>query len=152
MPPTRIKRSNTPSAVPSSLEDGELAINQSTGILYYRTAAGGVGSVAQGSGGATLSNATPASLGTPSAGVSGAASRSDHVHPIPSYSSLTDIPSTFAPSSHSHVASDVSGVVATNVTGSTGASTVTNIVALTLTQYNAISAPASTTLYIIKAG
>ena len=42
MPPPRIKRSNTASAVPASLEDGEIAINQADGKLYYHTAAGGV--------------------------------------------------------------------------------------------------------------
>ena len=42
MPPPRLKRSNTAGAVPSSLEDGEIAINQADGKLFYRTAAGGV--------------------------------------------------------------------------------------------------------------
>lgn len=44
---------------------------------------------------------------------------------------------------------DVSGVVSTNTTGITGATTVTNIVQLTQAQYNAISSPVSTTLYVI---
>jgi hypothetical protein len=44
MPPPRLKRSNTASAVPASLEDGEIAINQADGRLYYRTAVGGVSS------------------------------------------------------------------------------------------------------------
>jgi len=42
MPPPRLKRSNTASAAPASLEDGEIAINQADGKLYYRTVAGGV--------------------------------------------------------------------------------------------------------------
>lgn len=46
MPPPRLKRSNTASAVPASLQDGEIAINQADGKLYYRTVAGGVASFA----------------------------------------------------------------------------------------------------------
>jgi hypothetical protein len=42
MPPPRLKRSNTAGASPASLEDGEIAINQSDGKLYYHTSAGGV--------------------------------------------------------------------------------------------------------------
>jgi hypothetical protein len=49
MPPTRIKRSNTLDSVPAALDDGELAINQASGTLYYHTSAGGVGSIASGS-------------------------------------------------------------------------------------------------------
>ena len=156
MPPTRIKRSNTSSAVPASLEDGELAINQATGTLYYHASDGSVGVLSSGGGGggggASLSNSTPAPLGTASAGASSSASRSDHVHAVPAYSSLTGIPSTFAPSYHTHIASEVSGVVASSVTGITGATAVTNIVALTQSQYSAIASPSSNTLYIIKAG
>jgi hypothetical protein len=54
MPPPRLKRSNTAGAVPSSLEDGEIAINQADGKLYYRTAAGGVSTAV----GGTLSQET----------------------------------------------------------------------------------------------
>lgn len=42
MPPPRLKRSNTAGSAPASLEDGEIAINQADGKLYYHTAAGGV--------------------------------------------------------------------------------------------------------------
>jgi len=42
MPPPRLKRSNTAGQTPASLEDGEIAINQADGKLYYRTADGGV--------------------------------------------------------------------------------------------------------------
>lgn len=42
MPPPRLKRSNTANATPASLEDGEIAINQADGKLFYRTVAGGV--------------------------------------------------------------------------------------------------------------
>jgi hypothetical protein len=62
MPPPRLKRSNTANTAPSALEDGEIAINQADGRLYYRTAAGGVGMV---SGGAAyaLPTATSSVLG-----------------------------------------------------------------------------------------
>jgi len=55
-------------------------------------------------GGASLSDATPSALGTASAGTSSTASRSDHVHAVPtiSYANLTNVPSTFAPSTHTH--------------------------------------------------
>jgi hypothetical protein len=62
MPPPRLKRSNTANATPASLEDGEIAINQADGRLYYRTAAGGVGSIA-GGGSYTLPTATSSVLG-----------------------------------------------------------------------------------------
>jgi hypothetical protein len=45
MPPPRLKRSNTAGASPASLEDGEIAINQADGTLYYRTTAAGVGAL-----------------------------------------------------------------------------------------------------------
>lgn len=44
MPPPRLKRSNTAGSAPASLEDGEIAINQADGKLYYQTSAGGVAS------------------------------------------------------------------------------------------------------------
>lgn len=55
-------------------------------------------------GGASLSDATPSALGAASAGTSSLASRSDHVHAVPtiSYADLTNVPSTFAPSTHTH--------------------------------------------------
>ena len=61
-------------------------------------------------GGATLSDSTPSALGTASAGVSSTASRSDHVHAVPviSYANLTNVPSTFAPSTHTHTAAAIS--------------------------------------------
>jgi len=76
-------------------------------------------------GGASLSDATPSALGTASAGVSTTASRSDHVHAVPtiSYANLSNVPSTFAPSTHTHTASqitDLSASVATSVAGRTG--------------------------------
>lgn len=38
----KIRRSTTASAVPSSLETGELAINEADGVLYYRKSGGTV--------------------------------------------------------------------------------------------------------------
>jgi hypothetical protein len=76
-------------------------------------------------GGASLSDATPSALGTAAAGTSSTASRSDHVHAtqVISYANLTNVPSTFAPSTHTHTASqitDLSTSVATSVAGRTG--------------------------------
>jgi len=45
MATVRIKRSNTSGAVPASLADGELAVNQNDGKLFFRTTAGGVASL-----------------------------------------------------------------------------------------------------------
>ena len=66
-------------------------------------------------GGASLSDATPAALGTASAGTSTTASRSDHVHAVPviSYANLTNVPSTFAPSSHTHTLANLTQSSAT---------------------------------------
>jgi hypothetical protein len=60
-------------------------------------------------GGASLSDATPSALGTASAGTSSTASRSDHVHAVPtiSYANLTNVPSTFAPSTHPHTSAAI---------------------------------------------
>ena len=66
---------------------------------------------------ASLSDATPAALGTASAGTSTNASRSDHVHLLPtiSYTSLTNVPTTFDPATHVHSAADVtSGTLASS--------------------------------------
>jgi hypothetical protein len=62
MPPPRLKRSNTANSAPASLEDGEIAINQADGRLYYHTAAGGVGAIG-GGGSYTLPTATASVLG-----------------------------------------------------------------------------------------
>jgi hypothetical protein len=59
-----------------------------------------------------LADETPQPLGTASAGTAQTAARADHVHAVGSitYSSLSGIPSTFAPSAHQHVVSDVTGL------------------------------------------
>lgn len=63
MPPPRLKRSNTANSTPSSLEDGEIAINQADGRLFYRTASGGVAALAGGGSSYTLPTATASVLG-----------------------------------------------------------------------------------------
>ncbi len=50
--------------------------------------------VVPGGGGATLSDATPAALGTAAAGVSTSASRADHVHAAPAAADITDASAT----------------------------------------------------------
>jgi len=74
--------------------------------LAFGIPAGAAGS----GGGASLSDATPSALGTASAGTSSLASRADHVHatPVISYANLTNVPSTFVPSTHTHSASQIS--------------------------------------------
>jgi len=63
-------------------------------------------------GSVNLADETPQPLGTASAGTALAAARADHVHAVGSitYSSLSGIPSTFAPSAHSHAVGDVTGL------------------------------------------
>jgi hypothetical protein len=63
----------------------------------------------------SLSDSTPSSLGTASAGTSSLASRADHVHatPVISYTNLTNVPSTFAPSTHTHTASQITDFATT---------------------------------------
>jgi hypothetical protein len=63
---------------------------------------------------ANLADETPQPLGTASAGTALTAARADHVHDVGSiqYSSLAGIPSTFAPSAHTHAVSDVTGLQA----------------------------------------
>lgn len=63
-------------------------------------------------GSVNLADETPQPLGTASAGSALSAARADHVHAVPSiaYSSLTGTPTSFTPSSHSHVVADVTGL------------------------------------------
>lgn len=63
MPPPRLKRSNTSGAVPASLEDAEIAINQADGKIFYRTTAGGVGEISGGGAAYTLPTASSGQLG-----------------------------------------------------------------------------------------
>jgi hypothetical protein len=62
-----------------------------------------------------LGDETPQPLGTASAGTSLSAARADHVHATLAsfpYGNLTGVPATFAPSAHSHVVADVTGLQA----------------------------------------
>jgi len=70
----------------------------------------GVVTITTGGGGATLSDSTPSALGVAAAGTSTAASRSDHVHLLPtiSYTALSNVPTSFTPAAHTHAASDIS--------------------------------------------
>lgn len=45
MPPPRLKRSNVAGRAPDSLEDGEIAVNQADGTVYYHTVNGGVAGI-----------------------------------------------------------------------------------------------------------
>lgn len=87
-------------------------------------------------GSVNLSDATPSALGTASAGTSSLASRADHTHPALTtfpYASLSGVPSTFAPATHTHTASQITDFATqaakygpvTSVNGQTGAVTVT---------------------------
>jgi hypothetical protein len=78
-----------------------LSVNGLTGAVTISTGGGGGGT-------ASLSDSTPSSPGTASAGTSSLASRSDHVHAFQSYTNLSNIPTSFTPSSHTHDASAVS--------------------------------------------
>jgi hypothetical protein len=88
----------------------------------------------------TLSDASPSPLGTASAGTSTSASRSDHVHLLPtiSYTALTNVPTSFTPASHTQAASTISDFATEvakignviSVNGLTGAVTITTGAAL----------------------
>lgn len=85
-------------------------------------------------GSVNLSDETPQALGTAAAGTSSDAARADHVHAVPSiaYSSLTGVPSTFTPATHTHTASAITDFATeaakygpvTSVNGQTGDITV----------------------------
>jgi hypothetical protein len=83
--------------------------------LAFTIPRGATGAAGSGGGSSvSLSDATPQPAGTASAGTLSSAARGDHVHAIPtiSYANLTNVPSTFAPSSHTHVVGDVTGLQA----------------------------------------
>ncbi len=64
-------------------------------------------------GSVNLADETPQPLGTASAGVALSAARADHIHATLAsfpYGSLTGVPTTFAPSAHTHTVSAVSGL------------------------------------------
>jgi hypothetical protein len=90
------------------------APNQTLNLVLQPGATGATGATGpQGPAGTVnLADETPQPLGTASAGTALSAARADHVHAQGSiaYSGLTGIPSTFAPSAHSHAVSDVTGL------------------------------------------
>ena len=95
--------------------------------LSRDTAAGEITiAFAGGTSGIVVSSATPQPLGTAAAGSSGDASRADHVHQLPiiSYTALSDVPATFAPSAHTHSTADITGYTLTSVNGLDGAITI----------------------------
>jgi hypothetical protein len=61
-----------------------------------------------------LGDETPQPLGVASAGSALVAARADHVHAVPTiaFGSLSGVPSTFAPSAHTHAISDVTNLQA----------------------------------------
>jgi len=87
------------------------------------------------SGSTNMSDATPAALGTAAAGTSSLASRSDHVHSLPtiSYTALSNVPTSFSPATHTQTASTISDFAVEvakignvlSVNGLTGAVTIT---------------------------
>jgi hypothetical protein len=77
----------------------------------------------------SASTATPQALGTAAAGTSADFARADHVHPKPSPADL--------------------GAVASDTTGITGASAITNIVAISQADYDDIVSPDASTLFLI---
>jgi hypothetical protein len=111
--------------------------------------------------GASLSDATPQPLGTAAAGVSGLASRADHVHDLPtiSYTSLSNVPTAFAPDTS--VANVVSvngqtGVVSLDSLGVSAASATHSHVASDITDLtsvaNVVSVNGQTGVVTINAG
>jgi hypothetical protein len=111
--------------------------------------------------GASLSDATPQPLGTAAAGVSSLASRADHVHELPtiSYTSLSNVPTAFAPDTN--VANVVSvngqtGVVSLDSLGVSAASAVHSHVASDITDLtsvaNVVSVNGQTGVVTINAG
>jgi hypothetical protein len=66
-------------------------------------------------GSVNLADETPQPLGTASAGTALSAARADHTHATLTsfpYASLTGVPTTFAPSTHTHTISDTTGLQA----------------------------------------
>ena len=62
--PVRIRRSTTAAAVPSSLQSGEIAINEADGKLYYRAAPSGTVTQLASGGGGGSTNASDLISGT----------------------------------------------------------------------------------------
>jgi len=72
------------------------------------------------------------------------------------WAGITDKPTTFPPSTHTHAIGDVTGLqtaldakVGSVTTGITGADQITNMVSLTQAEYDAIGTKSATTFYVI---
>ena len=86
--------------------------SQTLNLVLPVGATGATGATGAAGPAANLADETPQPLGTASAGTALSAARADHVHAVGSitYSALSGIPSTFAPSAHAHAVSDVTGL------------------------------------------
>jgi hypothetical protein len=107
----------------------------------------------------SASTATPQALGTAAAGTSDDYSRGDHVHAAPALNDLSNV-SAAAPSDNDVLVFDTTtstwvaeapaaGGIASDTTGITGASAITNIVAIQQADYDDIVSPDASTLFLI---
>jgi hypothetical protein len=105
------------------------------------------------------STATPQALGSASAGTSDDYSRADHIHAAPALNDLSNV-SAAAPSDNDVLVFDTAtstwvaeapaaSGIASDTTGITGASAITNIVAISQADYDDIVSPDASTLFII---
>jgi hypothetical protein len=105
------------------------------------------------------SSTTPQALGTAAAGTSDDYSRGDHVHAAPALDDLSNV-SAAAPSDNDVLTFDTgtgtwvaeaaaASGIASDITGITGASAITNIVAISQDDYDDIVSPDAATLFII---
>jgi hypothetical protein len=107
----------------------------------------------------SASTATPQALGTPAAGTSADYSRGDHIHAAPALNDLSNV-SAATPSDNDVLVFDTAtstwiaeapaaSGIASDTTGITGASTITNIVAISQADYDDIVSPDAATLFLI---
>jgi hypothetical protein len=105
------------------------------------------------------STATPQALGSASAGTSDDYSRADHVHAAPALNDLSNV-SAATPSDNDVLVFDTAtgnwvaeapaaSGIASDTTGITGASAITNIIAISQDDYDDIGSPDASTLFII---
>jgi hypothetical protein len=105
------------------------------------------------------SAATPQALGTAAAGTSDDYSRADHIHAAPALDDLSNV-SAATPSDNDVLVFDTgtstwvaeaaaAGGIASDTTGITGASAITNIVAISQADYDNIGSPDAATLFLI---
>jgi hypothetical protein len=107
----------------------------------------------------SASTATPQALGTAAAGTSDDYSRGDHVHAAPALNDLSNV-SAAAPSDNDVLVYDTAtstwvaeaaaaSGIASDTTGITGASAISNIVAIQQADYDNIVSPDAATLFLI---